>query len=109
MSMAKPIRVGSYPGLAGPDDKRWGRGGGVDAATIRTAPRPHALGEHKMRTRNFSMAWWFRVRRCSPLEMLVETPIYTVGLMHVLSQRRRGGLTRDLSAPAVPVLVTYAT
>ena len=35
--------------------KRWGRGGGVRAATFRTAPRPQALRQYRARTRAGSM------------------------------------------------------
>ena len=40
--------------LAAHDLKRCGRGGGVRAATLRTAPRPSALTTHRARTRTVS-------------------------------------------------------
>ena len=53
-----------------PARKRWGTGGGVRAATIRTAPRPQALGNHRTRTRIVSMVWLVSGALWSLLEML---------------------------------------
>jgi hypothetical protein len=38
--------------------KRWGRGKGVCATTLRTAPRPQALRRYRARTRTWSMTDW---------------------------------------------------
>jgi hypothetical protein len=45
-------------------------GEGVRAATIRTAPRPQALGNHRTRTRIVSMVWLVSGALWSLLEML---------------------------------------
>src|ERR1035437_4265954 len=45
-------------------------GEGVRAATIRTAPRPQALGNHRTRTRTASMVWLVSGALWSLLEML---------------------------------------
>ena len=50
--------------------KRWGRGGGVSAATFRTAPRPPTLTRYRIRTRTALMARQDLACSRSPLEML---------------------------------------
>jgi len=67
-------------------------GAGAGAATMRTAPRPQALGNHGTRTRIPSMVWLVSGALWSLLEMLGhhqprDSHVHG-GLAHVLSQRR---------------------
>lgn len=81
-------------------------GGGVGAATKRTAPRPSTLTRHRTRTRTVSMATQKLECSCSPLETLghdqpQDSHVHGVaqGVSDDLATRVSGPTTTESEAP----------